>query len=62
LYKTIATQEGVAFISVAGAWAMIIVAVLLVVAAVIIAIDGYKAWTEYQRAPIEAPVPAGGGS
>jgi carbon starvation protein len=62
LYKTIATQEGVALISVLGAWAMIIVAVLLVVAAVIIAIDGYKAWNQYQRAPIEAPVPAGGGS
>jgi carbon starvation protein len=62
LYKTIAIQEGVAAISVAGAWAMIIVAVLLVVAALVIAIDGYKAWNQYQRAPLEAPAPAGGGS
>jgi carbon starvation protein len=61
LYKTIATAEGVAGISVLGAWAMIIVAVLLVVAAVIIAIDGYKAWNQYQRAPLEpAPAPGGG--
>jgi hypothetical protein len=38
------------------------VAVLLVVAALVIAIDGYKAWNQYQRAPLEAPAPAGGGS
>jgi carbon starvation protein len=62
LYKTIAVAEGVAGISVLGAWAMIIVAVLLVVAAVIIAIDGYKAWNQYQRAPLEAAPAAGGGS
>jgi carbon starvation protein len=62
LYKTIAIADGVAGISVIGAWAMIIVAVLLVVAAVIIAIDGYKAWNQYQRAPLEAaPAPGGGG-
>jgi carbon starvation protein len=62
LYKTIATAEGVAGISVLGAWAMILVAVLLVVAALIIAIDGYKAWNQYQRAPLEAaPAPGGGG-
>jgi carbon starvation protein len=53
LYKTIATVEGVATISVLGAWAMILVALLLIVAAVVIAFDGWKAWNRYQRAGIE---------
>jgi carbon starvation protein len=60
LYKTVAIREGVAGISVFGAWAMIIVALLLFVAAVVIAIDGYKAYSQFQRAPAE-PVPAPGG-
>jgi carbon starvation protein len=60
LYKTVATAEGIAGISVFGAWAMIIVALLLFVAAVVIAIDGYKAYSQFQRAPAE-PVPAPGG-
>ena len=60
LYKTVATAEGIAGISVFGAWAMILVALLLFVAAVVIAIDGYKAYSHYQRAPAE-PVPAPGG-
>jgi carbon starvation protein len=62
LYETIATAEGVAGISVVGAWAMIIIAALLVVAAIVIAIDGYKAWNQYQRAPLEPAPAAGGGS
>jgi len=56
LYKTIATKSGVATISVIGSWAMIIVALLLVVAALVIAFDGWKAWNRYRRAPIEEPV------
>jgi carbon starvation protein len=50
LYRTIATREGVATISVVGSWTMIVVAVLLVVAALVIALDGWKAWTRYRRA------------
>src|SRR6266511_4396087 len=56
LYKTIAIKEGVATISVIGSWAMIIVALLLVVASLMIALDGWKAWNRYRRAPIEEPV------
>jgi carbon starvation protein len=63
LYKTIATNEGVATISVIGAWAMILVSVLLFVAAVIIGIDGYKAWSQYrERGLAAAPAAGGGGS
>jgi carbon starvation protein len=57
LYKTIVIREGVATISVIGAWAMIIVSVLLFVAAVLIALDGYKAWTRFRTQPVE-PAPA----
>jgi carbon starvation protein len=53
LYTTIATKEGVATISVIGSWAMIIVALLLVVAALMIAFDGWRAWTRYRGAPVE---------
>jgi len=53
LYKTIAIKKGVATISVIGSWAMIIVALLLVVAALMIAYDGWKAWVRYRRAPVE---------
>jgi carbon starvation protein len=60
LFKTIATKEGVATISVIGSWAMIVVALLLVVAAVVIAFDGWKAWTRYRGIPAEEvqPIPA----
>jgi carbon starvation protein len=61
LYKTVATAEGVAAVSVVGAWAMIIVALLLFVAAVVIAMDGYKAYGRFERMPSEpAPAPGGG--
>jgi carbon starvation protein len=59
LYKTVATREGVATISVLGAWAMIIVAILLVVAAIMIAIDGWKSYSGYERGEVRAePVPS----
>jgi carbon starvation protein len=64
LYKTIATADGVATISVIGAWLMIAVAVLLVVAALIIGYDGWRAWQRQRPAgaaagePEPAPAPA----
>jgi carbon starvation protein len=48
LYKTVAIKEGVATISVIGGWAMIAVAVLLFVAALVIARDGWAAWARYR--------------
>jgi len=53
LYKTIAIKEGVATISVIGSWAMIVVAVLLVLAALMIAYDGWRAWARYRGAPAQ---------
>jgi carbon starvation protein len=59
LYATIVTREGAAAISVIGAWAMIVVALLLVVAAALIAWDAWKAWNRFRSAPTEAaPAPA----
>jgi carbon starvation protein len=61
LYKTVATREGAAAISVIGAWAMILIALLLVVAALLIAWDAWNAWTRYRAMPAEpAPAPAPG--
>jgi len=62
LYKTIATAEGVATISVVGAWLMIVVAVLLVGAALVIGYDGWRAWRRQRPARVRvgaaAPAPA----
>jgi carbon starvation protein len=59
LFETIATAEGQSGIAVGGAWAMIVVAILLVVAALIIAADGVGAYRRYRAAPVgEAPAPA----
>ncbi|MGH2527797.1 MAG: carbon starvation CstA family protein [Actinomycetota bacterium] len=60
LYEGIVRREGVATISLWGAWAMIAVALLLVVAALVIAYDGWRAYTRYRAAPVEeevAPAP-----
>jgi carbon starvation protein len=57
LFVTIATRSGMAAISVAGAWAMIAVAILLLGAAALIAWDAWQAWNRYRAAPI-APEPA----
>src|ERR671919_315967 len=51
LFETIATAEGVAGIAAGGAWAMIVVALLLVVAALVIAYDGYRAYVRWRAAP-----------
>jgi carbon starvation protein len=59
LYATIITREGAATISIVGAWAMILIALLLVAAALLIAWDAWKAWNRYRAAPGEPePVPA----
>jgi carbon starvation protein len=58
LYTTIAIKSGVAAISVIGAWAMILIALLLVVAALLIAWDAWKAWGRYREMPPEVPAPA----
>jgi hypothetical protein len=44
LYTTIATRGGTAAV---GAWAMIIISLLLFIAALLIAWDGYKAYQRY---------------
>jgi carbon starvation protein len=58
LYRSIATAPGAAAISVFGAWAMILVSLLLVVAAVIIALDGWRAWNQYRRGAPAQVAPA----
>jgi carbon starvation protein len=57
LYVTIVSREGSAAISILGAWAMIAVSLLLVIAALLIAFDAWKAWGRYRAMPAE-PVPA----
>jgi carbon starvation protein len=51
LYEGIVQSDDVAGISLWGAWAMIGVAALLVIAAVVIAYDGWNAYVRYRRAP-----------
>jgi len=51
LFKSIIQKEGVATISLWGAWAMVAVAALLVVAALVIAYDGWKAYQRHKAAP-----------
>jgi carbon starvation protein len=58
LYESIVQQEGIAAISLWGAWAMIGVSVLLVVAALVIAYDGWKAYIRYRRQPAEEEITA----
>jgi carbon starvation protein len=59
LYTTIAIREGAAAISVIGAWAMILISLLLVVAALLIAWDAWKAWNRYRAMPPEpTPTPS----
>jgi carbon starvation protein len=52
LFETIATAEGASAIAAGGAWAMIIVALLLVIAALVIAFDGYRAYTRWRAEPV----------
>jgi carbon starvation protein len=50
LYVTIILKPNLAAISIVGAWVMILVAILLVIAAAVIAVDGWQAWTRYRTA------------
>jgi len=51
LYVTIAANPNMTWLPVAGAWAMIVVSVLLFVAALLIGWDGYKAYLRYHARP-----------
>ncbi len=57
LYVTIAAKPGMAALPVAGAWAMIVIAALLLVAALLIGWDGWQAYQRYNAAP-PSPVAA----
>jgi len=61
LFVTIATRADQALISVLGAWAMIAVAILLVVAALVIAWDAWQAWNRIGTAPTPEPAPVTSG-
>lgn len=58
LYKTIATKAGMSALSVGGAWAMILIAILLFVAALFIGWDGYQAFQRYTRGGEARKAPA----
>ena len=58
LLVTIATRADQAAISVIGAWAMIAVSILLLVASALIAWDAWQAWNRYRGAPEPEPAPA----
>jgi carbon starvation protein len=51
LYRGIVQNENAATISLWGAWAMIGVSALLVIAALVIALDGWRAYVRYRQAP-----------
>ncbi|HEX9531571.1 MAG TPA: carbon starvation CstA family protein [bacterium] len=59
LYVTILLKPSLSAISIWGAWAMIIVAILLFVTALVIGLDGWQAYMRYRSAPPRAaPAPA----
>jgi carbon starvation protein len=60
LYVTIATNPNLGGLPVGGAWAMIIVSILLIVAAVLIGWDGYQAYQRYSRTRTTRPARAHG--
>ncbi|HJW90286.1 MAG TPA: carbon starvation CstA family protein [Anaerolineales bacterium] len=61
LYVTIASNPNLGGLPVAGAWAMIIVSALLIVAAIFIGWDGWKAYQRYSKGatPTRAAAKAG---
>jgi len=61
LYVTIATNPNVGALPVVGAWAMIIVSVLLIVAALLIGWDGWQAYQRYSQVPPAKPARARAG-
>jgi carbon starvation protein len=58
LYVTIATNPNMSGLPVAGAWAMIIVAFLLFIAAILIGWDGWQAYQRYSQTPTAKPAKA----
>jgi carbon starvation protein len=56
LYRGIVQNENAATISLWGAWAMIGVSALLVIAALVIALDGWRAYVRYRQAPAREDV------
>jgi carbon starvation protein len=61
LYVTIAANPSMSGLPVGGAWAMIIVAVLLIVASLLIGWDGLKAYQRYSAPPAQKTAPAAAG-
>ena len=61
LYVTIASNPKMGALPVAGAWAMIVISVLLIVAAVLIGWDGYQAYQRYSQTPTAKPAKATAG-
>jgi carbon starvation protein len=57
LYQSIIAPGEVGGVPVAGAWAMIVVAVLLIVAALVIAADGFRAYGRFRREPVGEAAP-----
>jgi carbon starvation protein len=57
LYQSIIAPGEVGGVPVAGAWAMIVVAVLLIVAALVIAADGFRAYGRFRREPVGEVAP-----
>jgi carbon starvation protein CstA len=60
LYATIVLKKGMSALPIAGAWAMIIISVLLFVAALFIGWDGFQAYQRYahgQRPQVASPQP-----
>jgi carbon starvation protein len=58
LYVTIAINPNAGALPVAGAWAMILVSVLLIVAALLIGWDGWQAYQRYSQTPSVKPAKA----
>jgi carbon starvation protein len=58
LYVTIAINPNMGGLPVAGAWAMIIISVLLIIAAVLIGWDGWQAYQRYSQTPTAKPAKA----
>ncbi len=59
LYVTIASNPNMSGLPVAGAWAMLVVAALLLVTALVIGWDGYKAYQRYGGTAAPSPAPGG---
>jgi carbon starvation protein len=61
LYVTIVMKAGVSTANKIGAWAMILISILLFVTAIVIAWDGYKAYRRYTGGEAAKPAPATAG-